>query len=77
MNTRPEIACKMKIREVFKYSGKPAYEVLLFARGNKHWHALRMSNGARALFTRPPISEQEARQVIRKFEEQRDVAVAA
>jgi hypothetical protein len=76
--TKPAIACEMKIRTVHPYSSPPTYEVLLFSRGDKYWHCLTMSNGARALFTHPPASEREAREIIQEFERQRNVrAIAA
>ena len=67
--TRPKIICEMKVREVYAYSEEPLYEVLLFKAGFKNWRALRRSNGEQALFSHPPLSEQEARDIIKEHEE--------
>lgn len=76
--TKPEIACEFKIRKVHEYSAHPtSYEVLLYRKGDRGWHTLRMSDGSRALFTRPPENEAEARRVIKEWETQRHVLEAA
>ena len=71
MHKKPMIACEMRIRKVHAYSGSPAYEMLLYVKGDKCWRALTMSNGSRAWFTAPPSSEEEARSIIAEFEKER------
>lgn len=68
---KPETACEMKVREVHQYSSTHplSYEVLLYTKGRSGWFRLTMSDGTRALFTAPPATEEEARNVIKEFEE--------
>lgn len=75
---KPEIAAEMRIRPVHQYSTHPtSYEVLLYTKGDRGWQALRMSDGTRALFTHPPLSEKDARDAIDRFETRRDVRLTS
>ena len=68
--SKPQIACEMKVRKVHEYSETPSYEVLLYTKGARGWHRLTMTDGSRALFTQAPANEQEARAAIERYEEQ-------
>lgn len=70
----PEIVAQFKVREVHKFGTAPtSYEALLYRKGGKGWTILRMSDGTRALFTKPPVSEAEAREVIHRYEASENV----